>query len=80
MKKKNNSKTRENNIVLFLQFFIVLLFGFCLCNVCRIAISCIFNGFDLFLTQVMDLPYVLYLVLSVILSAVWIFIIRSKLK
>ena len=80
MKKKNNRKTRENNIVLFLQFFIVLLFGFCLCNVCRIAIGCIFNGFDLFLTQVIDLPYVLYLILSVILSAIWIFIIRSKLK
>ena len=80
MKKKNNSKTRENKIVLFLQFFIVLLFGFCLCNVCCIAISCIFNGFDLFFTQVIDLPYVLYLILSVILSAIWIFIIRGKLK
>ena len=80
MKKRNNDKTRENNIVLFLQFFVVLLVGFCLCNICGIAISCIFNGFDLFLTRVVDLPYLLYLILSLILSAVWVFIIRRMLK
>ena len=73
-------KKRKNNLVLFLQFFGVLFVGFCLCNICSVAIGCIFNGFDVFLTRVIDLPYLLYLILSLIISAVWILIIRNKLK
>ena len=80
MKKRKNDTTRENNLVLFLQFVGVLFAGFCLCNICDIAISCIFNGFDLFLTRVIDLPYLLYLIFSLICSAVWILIIRRMLK
>ncbi len=80
MKKRKNDQTRKNNFVLFLQFFGVLFVGFCLCNIFAVAIDCIFNGFDAFFARVINLPYLLYLILSLILSAVWIFIIRRKLK
>ncbi|MBE6548009.1 MAG: hypothetical protein E7667_03920 [Ruminococcaceae bacterium] len=80
MKREKSNKKRENKLVLFLQFFGVLFVGFSLCNICGVAIGCIFNGFDVFLTRVIDLPYLLYLILSLIISAVWILILRDMLK
>ena len=80
MKKEKKDKKAKNSIVLFLQFFAVLFVGFYLCNICGAAISCIFNGSDAFFTRIINLPHLLYLILSLILSAVLIFIIRGKLK
>ena len=80
VKREKSNKKRENELGLFLQFFGVLFVGFCLCNICGVAIGCMFNGFDVFLTRVIDLPYLLYLTLSLIISAVLILIIRNKIK
>ena len=71
---------RKNDLVMFLQFFGVLFVSFCLANICGVAIGCIFNGFNVFLARVIDLPYLLYLIFSLILSAVLILIIHDMMK
>ncbi len=44
------------------------------------VIRCIFNGFDDFLLKIIDLPYLLYLFFSLIISLILIFVIRQKAK
>ncbi len=76
--KKPNKNEKKASLILFLQFFCTIFFGFCLCNICGIAIHCIFNGFNKFFLQVSELPYLLYLLFSLIISSVLILIIHKK--
>ncbi len=78
--KKRNKNSKMGLLSLFLQFLVVLFMGFCICNVLGIVIRCIFNGFDDFLLRIIDLPYLLYLLFSLIISLILIFIIRQKAK
>ena len=78
--KKRNKNQKMGLLSLFLQFLVVLFMGFCICNVLNIVIRCIFNGFDDFLLKIIDLPYLLYLIFSLIISLILIFIIRQKAK
>lgn len=62
------------------QFFAVIFAGFVLANICAIASRCIFNGFDVFGSQVLQLPYLLYLIASIVLSAILAAIVHVKSK
>ena len=78
--KKANKNQKMGLLSLVLQFLGVLFVGFCVCNVFGIVIRCIFNGFDDFLLKIIDLPYLLYLLFSLIISLILVFIIRQKTK
>jgi uncharacterized protein with PQ loop repeat len=78
--KKRNKNTKTGLLSLFLQILVVLFIGFCICSVLGIVIRCIFNGFDDFLLKIIDLPYLLYLFFSLIISLILIFVIRQKAK
>ena len=78
--KKKNKNTKTGLLSLFLQILVVLFIGFCICSVWGTVIRCIFNGFDDFLLKIIDLPYLLYLFFSLIISLILIFIIRQKAK
>ena len=78
--KKRNKNQKMGLLSLFLQFLTVLFMGFSICSVLGIVIRCIFNGFDDFLLKIIDLPYLLYLLFSLIISFILLFIIRQKAK
>ena len=78
--KKRNKNTKTGLLFLFLQILVVLFIGFCICSVLDTVIRCIFNGFDDFLLKIIDLPYLLYLFFSLIISLILIFVIRPKAK
>ena len=78
--KKANKSTKMGLLSLFFQFLAVLFMGFCMCSVLGIVVRCILNGFDDFLLRIIDLPYLLYLLFSLIISFILIFIIRQKAK
>ena len=76
-KMKNGNKNRKmGTLFLFFKFFVVVFVGFCICSVFGIVIHCIFNGFGDFLLKIIDLPYLLYLLFSLIISLILIFRIR----
>ena len=79
-KKHKNAKNGLGLFVLFLEFLGILFVGFCLCNIIAITINCIFDGFYSFLGRVMDLPLLLYLIFSFVISAVLVIIIQRKTK
>ena len=79
-KKNKNTKNRLGLFVLFLEFFGIIFFGFCLCNIIAVTINCIFDGFNSFLGRVMELPFLLYLIFSFVISAVLAIIIQRKIK
>jgi hypothetical protein len=78
--KKRNKNTKMGLLFLFLQILVVLFIGFCICSVWGTVIHCIFNGFDDFLLKIIDLPYLLYLFFSLIISLILIFVIHQKAK
>ena len=72
------SKKNFGALILFFEFFGVTFAGFCLCNAMAIAIDCIFDGFDYFGARILDLPFLLYLFFSLVISAaLTIFIVRK---
>ena len=79
-KKNKNAKNGLGLFVLFLEFFEIIFVGFCLCNIIAITINCIFDGFNSFLGRVMELPFLLYLIFSFVISAVLAIIIQRKIK
>ena len=79
-KKHKNAKNGLGLFVLFLEFFGIMFFGFCLCNIIAVTINCIFDGFYSFWGRVMDLPLLLYLIFSFVISAVLVIIIQRKTK
>ena len=78
--KKRNKNTKTGLLFLFLQILVVLFIGFVFVSVLGTVIRCIFNGFDDFLLKIIDLPYLLYLFFSPIISLILIFVIRQKAK
>ena len=68
------------DIKLFLEFFGILFVGFCLCNVIAVTIDCVFDGFNSFLEKIMDLPFLLYLGFSFVISIVLTIVMQSKTK
>ena len=79
-KKHKNAKNGLGLFVLSLEFFGIIFFGFCLCNIIAVTINCIFDGFNSFLGRIMELPFLLYLIFSFVISAVLAVIIRCKTK
>lgn len=64
--------------VLFLKAFGIVFAGLVLVNICAVFVRCIFGGFAMFASQLADLPYVIYLVFSLIFSVVLALIIYRK--
>lgn len=54
--------------------------GFCLVNTIAIAIDCAFNGFGYFVERFLDLPFLLYLCFSLVISIILIIVIKRKTK
>ena len=79
-KKNKNAKNELGLFVLFLKFFGIIFVGFCLCNIIAITVNCILDGFYSFWGRVMDLPFLLYLIFSFVISAVLTIIIQQKTK
>ena len=78
--KSNKPKKNLGAFVLFLEFLGILFVGFCLCNAIAVTIDCIFDGFNLFWERIMDLPFLLYLGFSFVISIVLVIVIQSKTK
>ena len=78
--KNEKHKKRFGLFVLFLEFFGILIVGFCLCNVIAVTIDCVFDGFNSFLEKIMDLPFLLYLGFSFVISIVLTVVMQSKTK
>ena len=70
----------KNLVALFLRFAGILFVGFCLANTFGILINCCFDGFDLFVKQLAELPYLMYLAFSLILSFALALVIYIKTK
>lgn len=79
MKTKKHKK-RLAPFVLFLEFFGILFVGFCLCNVIAVTVDCVFDGFNSFLEKIIDLPFLLYLGFSFVISIVLTIVMQSKTK
>ena len=79
-KKHKHAKNVLGLFVLFFEFLGIIFVGFCLCNIIAITINCIFDGFYSFLGRVMGLPFLLYLIFSIVISAVLAIIIQQKTK
>ena len=81
MKKKNQNRSIIfQAILLFIAVFIIIFIGFVICNIFAIAIDCIFNGFDSFTIKLFELPYLLYILFSLIISFVFTVFIEKKSK
>ena len=78
--KSKRYKTGTRLFILFLEFLVILFAGFCLCNAIVIIIDCIFDGFNSFWERIMDLPFILYLGLSFIISIVSTTLIYRKTR
>ena len=80
MKTKKHKK-RLAPFVLFLEFFGILFAGFGLCSVIAVAIDCsIFEGFASLGERILDLPFLLYLGFSFVISIVLTIVIQSKTR
>ena len=71
---------KKDNIFLFLLSFLVLCIGFILSNALAVLINCIFNGFDSFFSTVLNLPFVLYAIFSLIISIAFTIFINNKTR
>lgn len=60
--------------------FIVLFIGFIISAVLNLFIKCIFDGFHLFTERLADLPFLLYFILSIVISTVFCIYIHYKSK
>lgn len=67
-------------LILFLKSFLIILAGFILCNICAVTMDCLLNGFNNFRQHVFDLPYLLYVCLSVGVSAIFTITAANKTK
>ena len=65
--------------VLFLEFFGILFVGFCICNAMAVAIDCMFEGFGSFWGRILDLPFLLYLCFSFVISIVLTIVMQNKI-
>ena len=79
-KKHKNAKNGLGLFVLFIECLAITFAGFCLCNILAITINCIFDGFNSFFGRVMELPFLLYLIFSFVISAVLVIIIQRKIN
>ena len=66
--------------ILLLQTFLITFSGFVLCNVITIVINDFFSGFSLFFEQLLALPYLLYLIFSLIISLLLTLIFTGKIR
>ena len=67
-------------VIFFLKSFAIIFTGFCLANILRVIITCLFSGDTLSVNQIIDLPYLLYLIFSLIISAIFAIILHIKSK
>ena len=67
-------------LIFFLQTFVLTFTGFVLSNVCAVAIENAGCGFASLPEQLADLPYLLYLVFALIISAILTLTLYSKTR
>lgn len=79
-RKKKNHKKAANPIFLFIYTFVVVFVGLTLSNIFAVTINCLYKGFDNFLIKLFQLPYLLYLVFSLIFAIIFTLIIIKKRK
>lgn len=78
--KNKKHKNRLELFVLFLEFLGILFIEFCLCTAIEITIDCIFDGFNSFWERIMNLPLILYLGFSFVISTVLTILIYRKTR
>ena len=78
--KNEKHKKRLGLFVLFLEFFGILFVGFCICNAMAVAIDCMFEGFGSFWGRILDLPFLLYLCFSFVISIVLTIVMQNKTR
>ncbi len=66
--------------ILFLEFWGILFAGFCLCNAIAVTIDCVIDGFNSFWERILNLPFLLYLGFSFVISIVFTIVIQSKTR
>ena len=77
---KSKKQMRFGFLSLLILSFLVLFIGFVSVNVLAVIINCLFNGFENFISILHDLPYLLYLLFSLVLSLVFALITIQKTK
>lgn len=78
--KRKNAENKFRLYILFLEYFFISFIGFCLCNVLSITIDCIFNGFAFWSSRILDLPFLFYLCASLVMSIVFIVVIKRRTR
>ena len=78
--KTKKYKKRLGLFILFLELLGIVFAGFCFCNAITVTINCMVDGSNSFWGRIMDLPFLLYLVFSCIISIALTIIIQSKTK
>ena len=78
--KNEKHKKRLGLFVLFLEIFGILFVGFCICNAMAVAIDCLFEGFGSFWGRILDLPFLLYLAFSFVISIASAIKLRENVK
>ena len=53
---------------------------FCICNAMAVAIDCMFEGFGSFWGRILDLPFLLYLCFSFVISIVLTIVMQNKTR
>jgi hypothetical protein len=66
--------------ILFAQVFLITFTGFVLCNVINITINYLFADFASFVGQLLDLPYLLYFIFSLIISLILTLVFTGKMR
>ena len=77
---KSKKQMRSGFLSLLILSFLVLFIVFVSANVLAVIINCLFNGFENFISILHDLPYLLYLLFSLVLSMVFVLITIRKTK
>ena len=77
---KSKKQMRFSFLSLLILSFLVLFIGFVSVNVLAVIINCLFNGFKNFISILHDLPYLLYLLFSLVLSMAFALITIRKTK
>ena len=78
--KKDGRRDRIIELIIVLVSAILAFVGMVLCDVLWIFIFCLIGGFDGFFTMVADLPYLIYLLISVVGALIIMILLCRKKK
>lgn len=78
--KAKKRKKRFGLFALFLALFGTLFVGICLSNIMAVTIYCARDGFNPFCEKIMDLPFLVYLCISFVISTAWTIFMKVRTK